>query len=508
MQPQAHILNVDDNDAKRYLKTKVLARAGYAVAEATDMASARDRLLAQPVDLVLLDVKLPDGDGRDLCAWIKSSDATSQTVVLLTSALFTDSRDRVAALDAGADGYLLEPVEPEELVANVRALLRLRQAEDERQAAMLALREADRRKDEFLAMLAHELRNPLAPIRNAVEILRADNAGVRERARTIIGRQVEHLARLVDDLLDVSRITQRKVMLKRSIVSLRAVVDAAIETARPFLDANRHRLEVRQPEGDLWLNLDAVRISQALGNLLHNAAKFTPPGGHIRLEARRAADHLEIVGADDGVGMAPEIVPYVFDLFTQDERSLERSQGGLGIGLSLVRGMIEMHGGSVRAESGGRGQGSRFTMRLPVAANLAPAPGRHVAAPASTAPRRVLVVEDNADAAETLALVLRAAGHDVTVVTDSLQAMSAARASRPEVMLLDIGLPGLDGYELARRLRDDEATRDGYLIAISGYGQERDRARSAAAGFDLHLTKPVEPARVIEAVSQAERLPS
>ena len=508
MQPRARILNVDDNDSKRYLKSRILSRSGYEVEEATSIARARDALLQSPPDLVLLDVKLPDGDGRDLCQWIKSHTSLSQTVVLLTSALFLDSRDRVASLDAGADGYLLEPIEPEELVANVRALLRLRQAEGERQAAMLALREADRRKDEFLAMLAHELRNPLAPIRNAVEILRAENPELRERARTIIGRQVDHLARLVDDLLEVSRITQRKVMLKRNVVSLRTVIEAAVETARPYIDAAGHRLRVMQPEGDLWLNVDAVRISQALGNLLHNAAKFTAPGGHITINASRVGDHLELAVSDDGVGMAAEMLPYVFDLFTQDERSLERSQGGLGIGLSLVRGMIEMHGGSVRAESAGRGRGSRFTMRLPLAANLAPAAHRRVENAGDLQPRRILVVEDNVDAAETFGMVLRAAGHQVTVMTDSLQALDAARHARPEVVLLDIGMPGMDGYELARRMREDPQLREAYVIAVSGYGQERDRARSAAAGFDLHLTKPVEPARLMDAIGMAERFAS
>ena len=507
MTPHAQILIVDDNDSKRYVKSRTLTRADYAVGEASTIAQARDRLLADPPDLVLLDVKLPDGDGRDLCAWIKSTPALAQIAVLQTSAVHIDTADRIASLDAGADGYLLEPIETEELVAHVRALLRLRQAESERQAAITALRDADRRKDEFLAMLAHELRNPLAPIRNAVEILRTPDEILREKARTIIARQVGHLSRLVDDLLEVSRITQRKVVLKRHNVSLRAVVDAAVETARPYLDAARHRLTVSLPAGDTWLNVDPVRIAQALGNLLHNAAKFTPPGGHIRVEAGRAGEQLEIAVIDDGVGISAETLPLVFDLFTQDERSLERSQGGLGIGLSLVRGMVEMHGGSVRAESAGLQHGSRFTIRLPLAANAAPHQGVTTEAASSLQGRRVLVVEDNVDAAETLGMMLTTHGHDVTVVTDSDSAIPAARAARPEVVLLDIGLPGMDGYQLARRLREDPETRDAYLIAVSGYGQDRDRARSADAGFDLHLTKPVEPAHLVEAIGAAVERP-
>ena len=505
MTSHAQILVVDDNDSKRYVKSRTLMRADYTVVEATTIAQARDRLLADPPDLVLLDVRLPDGDGRDLCAWIKSTPALAQIAVLQTSAVMIESRDRIASLDAGADGYLLEPIEPEELVAHVRALLRLRQAEGERQAAIQALREADRRKDEFLAMLGHELRNPLAPIRNAVEILRSEDAPLREKARTIIARQVGHLSRLVDDLLEVSRITQRKVVLKRHDVTLRTVVEAAIETARPYLDAARHHLTVSMPPGDVWLNVDPVRIAQALGNLLHNAAKFTPPDGHVRVEARRTGDHLEIAVDDDGVGIAPETLPLVFDLFTQDERSLERSQGGLGIGLSLVRGMVEMHGGSVRAESGGPQRGSRFTIRLPLAGNAAPHHGLPAEAASAGAGRRVLVVEDNLDAAETLGMMLTTHGHDVTVVTDSDAAIPAARAARPDVVLLDIGLPGMDGYQLARRLREHPETRGAYLIAVSGYGQDRDRARSADAGFDLHLTKPVEPAHLVEAIGSADR---
>jgi CheY-like chemotaxis protein len=265
---------------------------------------------------------------------------------------------------------------------------------------------------------------------------------------------------------------------------------------------------VVQPQTELLLNVDAVRISQALGNLLHNAAKFTPAGGEITLEARRAGEHLEIAVTDNGVGMPAEILPYVFDLFTQDERSLERSQGGLGIGLSLVRGMIEMHGGSVRAESAGRRCGSCFTIRLPVAANVAPVPEPVEPASDVRGARRVLIVEDNIDAAETLAMLLTSSGHDVTVVTDSFEATGTARQAQPEVVLLDIGLPGLDGYELARQLRGDALTRDAYLIAVSGYGQQRDRDRSAEAGFDLHLTKPVEPARLLRAIAAAERVPT
>jgi signal transduction histidine kinase len=319
---------------------------------------------------VLIDVRLPDGDGRTLSTWIKSRSETSHMVVLQTSASLVEAGDRVASLDAGADGYIMEPIDPAELVANMRALLRLVKVERERQEALQALQEADRRKDEFLAMLAHELRNPLAPIRTAVEILRADEPAMRERARTIIGRQVEHLARLVDDLLDVSRITQRKVVLKREDVLLEQIIDASVETVRPFIERQGHHLTVSVPDMPIWLHADRFRIAQALGNLLHNAAKFTPAGGHLALTVEIDGDEVVIGVRDDGSGIDAAILPHVFDLFTQAESSIERSQGGLGIGLSLVRGMVEMHGGSVVAESAGRSHGSTFTVRLPMRPGL------------------------------------------------------------------------------------------------------------------------------------------
>jgi CheY-like chemotaxis protein len=398
-------------------------------------------------------------------------------------------------------------MEPEELVANIRALLRLKRAEHERTRALQALQDADRRKDEFLAMLAHELRNPLAPIRNAVEILRlSEDREVRDRARELVGRQVEHLARLVDDLLEVSRITRGKVALQKTPVQLAAMVRSALESAKPLLDARRHATEVDEaaPPG-LWLDVDPVRMSQVLGNLLHNAAKFTPAGGHIRIATALTPDAVEIRVEDDGVGIAPEVLPDIFELFAQGDRSLDRSQGGLGIGLSLVKGLVEMHGGSVAASSAGAGQGSRFTVRLPRslvvdAPRAAPAP-----APAEPprASRRILLVEDNVDAAEAMLLLLRELGHDVRVVHDGADALDAAVSFEPQVVLLDIGLPGIDGYELARRMRATPRVANALIVAVSGYGQEKDRLRSAAAGFDAHLVKPVDPRAVVAVISGA-----
>jgi signal transduction histidine kinase len=490
------ILNVDDTESNRYVKTRILRRAGFEVIEASTGARALELVAARHPDLVLLDVKLPDADGRDICARIKSDPASAATAILQTSALHLEMRDRVASLDAGADGYLVEPMEPEELVAHVRALLRLRHSEQERTRALQALQEADRRKDEFLAMLAHELRNPLAPIRNAVEILRiSQDRAVRDRARELVGRQVEHLARLVDDLLEVSRITRGKVALQRNPVRLAALVRSALDIARPHLESQRHQVDVVDGvPGDPWIDVDAVRVSQVLGNLLHNAAKFTPAGGRIRISTAFAADALEIAVEDNGVGIPADVLPGIFELFAQADRSLDRSQGGLGIGLSLARGLVEMHGGSLAASSPGGGQGSRFTVRLPRSVMVdAPAPSKAVASIDPSQARRVLLVEDNVDAAEAMLLLLREFGHQVHVVHDGHEALEAARQFQPEVVLLDFGLPGIDGYELARRMRAMPLVAEALIVAVSGYGQEKDRQRSAAAAFDAHLVKPVDP---------------
>ena len=505
MIPGTLVLNVDDNDANRYVKTRILKGAGYEVVEAATGAEALRLIRERMPTLVLLDVKLPDMNGRSICAEIKSHADTASIVVLQTSASHVESRHRVASLEAGADGYLVEPMEPEELVANVKALLRMRQAESERQAALEALREADRRKDEFLAMLAHELRNPLAPIRNAVEILKQEDPAMRERARLLIGRQVTHLARLVDDLLEVSRITQGKVTLQRKPVRLADVIEAAIDTAAPFIEAHGHALETRLDGGDPWVEIDPVRMAQVIGNLLHNAAKFTPPGGRIRLSTAQQADGVEITVEDDGVGMGPEVLPTVFDLFSQGSQSLDRAQGGLGIGLSLVKGLVEMHGGKVTAHSEGAGKGSSFRVWLP--ASLVSERRAAMARPAQAAAssrraRRVLVVEDNTDAAVAMQMLLEGMGHAVTVVNDGADALRIAVETRPDVILLDIGLPGMDGYELARRLRDAPETHEAHLVAVTGYGQQKDRQRSADAGFDMHLVKPVDPAQLREVVGE------
>ena len=358
---------------------------------------------------------------------------------------------------------------------------------------------ASRAKDEFLAMLGHELRNPLSPILTALHLARMRGTDALLRERLVIERQVQHLIRLVDDLLDVSRITRGKIALKRQPVRVAAVVARAIETASPLLEERQHRLRVEVPDDGLWVHGDEDRLSQVMANLLTNAAKYTDRGGAIDVAAAREGEEVVLRVRDSGMGIAPELLPRIFDLFIQGERALDRSQGGLGLGLSIVRSLVEQHGGRVSAASGGPGKGSELCVRLPLlAVDAAPSAPSLAAAPAvapSPAPeraRRVLVVDDNRDAAELLAEALCTVGHDARVAFNGPEAIDLARQLIPEIAFLDIGLPVMDGYELARRLRALPGCAAMYLVAVTGYGQSTDRQRSREAGFEDHLVKPVE----------------
>ena len=613
------ILNVDDNDGARYAKSRILSRAGFVVIEAANGADAIERARLSLPDLVLLDVKLPDINGFEVCRLIKSTPETAGILVLQTSAAAVQSIDKVRGLDGGADSYLTEPIEPAELIAHVRALLRVRRAEgalreseerfrqmaeniddvfwmldpssgqllyvspayrrlwgddanapvpgaghwagrihpqdvdavgtayralatgepyeieyrvvhsngetrwvaerafpvrdarerivrlagivndiSERKANDMVLRDADRRKDEFLAMLAHELRNPLAPIRNAIELLdpsRSPSPENFDAMRAVIGRQVKHLSRLVDDLLDVARITQGKITLRQEIVGLAAAIEAAIETANPTLSKKGHTLKTSMPDEPLFIVGDGVRIAQVLGNILSNAAKYTPQGGDILIAVRELDDDVQISVRDNGVGMTAETIPHIFDLFVQSENSLERSEGGLGIGLPLARTLVELHGGQIEAFSNGPGQGSEFVVRLPLtrlSQAVQPIVSTPVAAPQAAGPAlRLLLVDDSVDAATAMSLVLESDGYEVRVAHEAGHALEIADAFRPEIVLLDLGLPGMDGFQLAQEMRKRAATANALLIAVTGYGQAADRLRTQEAGFDHHLVKPV-----------------
>jgi PAS domain S-box-containing protein len=369
----------------------------------------------------------------------------------------------------------------------------------ERKEAEEKLRAADQRKDEFLAMLAHELRNPLAPISAAADLLRIgriDEARVRQSS-AIIGRQVRHMTSLVDDLLDVSRVTRGQVTLARVPVAARTIVDEAIEQVRPMFEARRQHLDVRIGNADAAVLGDKARLVQVLANLLNNAAKYSPEASRIAVTADTDAvpGRLLLTVRDQGIGMEPELTRHVFDLFTQAQRSSDRSQGGLGLGLALVRNLVELHGGNASCASAGLGQGSSFTVELPLMQSPSGSGAAEQAgagAAAGTHPLRLLVVDDNVDAAATLAMLLEACGYEAAVENASLRALERARSAPPDAALLDIGLPEMDGNELARRLRNDPRTAAIKLIAVTGYGQEQDRRTALEAGFDHHLVKPVD----------------
>ncbi len=363
------------------------------------------------------------------------------------------------------------------------------------------LSESDRRKDEFLATLAHELRNPLAPIRTGLDLMRMSPSGTPaiERARAMMDRQLGHMVRLVDDLMDVSRISRGQVELKVARVQARAILDHAVEASRSFIEAEGHALVVSAVPESAWVDGDLTRLSQMVGNLLNNAAKYTPEGGRIELHARVETSALVLTVTDNGAGISSEMLPNVFDLFSQVDRTLDRAQGGLGIGLSVVRKLVWLHGGTVSAESPGIGLGSTFTVRLPLAASAAAAAVATARSPSRLPDRlRVLVVDDNVDASELLSEALELAGHDARAVHDGVAAFAAARAVRPDVVFLDIGMPGMDGHEVARGFRAEATFAGIVLVALTGWSTDADRRKSREAGFDHHLTKPVELARVLE----------
>jgi len=361
------------------------------------------------------------------------------------------------------------------------------------------LEEAQRQANEFLATLAHELRNPLAPIRSAVSLMQMGGLSdsMREWYGTVIDRQVTHLTRLVDDLLDVSRITSGKLTLQKEPLELARAVESAADASRPLIEARKHVLEVQLPAEPLWVDGDPTRLSQILVNLLNNAAKYTPEGGAIHLSAVREGEQVTLRVTDSGLGIPAELLPRVFDLFTQGDRSPERVEGGLGIGLALVRRLVEMHGGSVEAHSAGPGRGSELVVRLPLLDLPREVPPGSDAEPLQHAgPRRVLVIDDNRDAAEIMTVLLELWGHEVRIAYNGPDALGVAVEYRPDAALLDIGLPGMSGFEVARRLRELPGWDGVMLVAVTGYGQDEDRRRSREAGFDHHLIKPVEPVKL------------
>jgi len=617
------ILNVDDNDGARYAKTRILQSAGFDVIEAANGTDALDMVKRLAPALVLLDVKLPDINGIEVCRRIKAESDSSSVLVLQTSAALTGRADKIRGLEGGADNYLAAPIEADELIANVNALLRMRRIQvdlrdsEERfrqltdniddvfwmfsvpgrelvyvspayasvwsgsaealredtgawldavhaddRARMTArwenlaqephydeefrihgadgqlrwvrdrlfpvrnargvvyrvarmssditgrkemealLRTADSNKNQFLATLAHELRNPLSPIRNAAALLGATGDGAAERqarARDVISRQVDHLAHLVDDLLDVARISEGKIVLRDEEVNLKGVIAQAIETAAPLIAARQHHLDVQQPNDNIWVMGDPVRLAQSVGNLLHNAAKFTPAGGIITLSVdvsgEGANNRVRISVHDNGIGIDEDNLPRIFGMFAQAAVPPDRAPEGLGIGLSLVSHLAELHGGRLEAASPGIGKGSTFTIELPllrIASSAIVAPPPEVEASTDSGGMRVLLVDDNVDAMEMMGFLLAEMGYQPLTTADAGELETLALRHKPQVIVLDIGLPGVDGYQVARRIKANPALAHIRLVAHTGYGSPEDRRRAQEAGFDAHLVKPAE----------------
>jgi two-component system, sensor histidine kinase len=506
--PGILVLNVNDSDASRYLVTRMLERGGFSVAEAASGNAALEQVRDKMPSLVVLDIKLPDIDGLEVCRRIKADPDTHSVKVLHTSAVFVATEFKVRSLECGADGYLSHPFEQEELIATVRSLLRLTEAEQALRDQAEELKAANRRTNEFLAMLAHELRNPLAAIVTSLPLLERSTAAdsVEKTARELIRRQTSNLRRLVDDLLDAARVTQGKIDLHWEAVNLNDLVRRISANIRQTkLHPRNQELRVAQPNAQLTVRGDPMRLEQVLTNLLDNASKYSNSGDIIDFSislgrGASGAGEARITVRDRGIGMDADTLPTIFELFSQADVPLARSRGGLGIGLTLVRTLVELHGGRVSARSDGPGKGSEFEVVLPLLAEeLLPLPeGNAFKPPDNTVPRRrrVLVVEDNPDARDALRCLLEIWGHEVIVAADGASGVSSVTAHRPDIALVDLGLPVMDGYEVARQVRSALGAASPLLIALTGYGAPEQRAQALAAGFDLHLVKPVDPDRL------------
>jgi len=551
---RVNILLVDDQPARLLTYQSILSDLGQNLVLAHSGTDALDKLLREEFAVVLLDVSMPEMDGFEAAQLIHAHPRFEKTPIIFVTGIHVSELDRLRGYKAGAVDYVSIPVVPEILRSKVAVLVELYckrrelrelnrtlasankrlseanltlQAEKNRELESLnatlqranaelertnrslqnevaeraraeqALQEADRNKDEFLAMLAHELRNPLAPIQNALQLMRMKLSEPQSLwAQQVIQRQLAALTRLVDDLLDVSRITRGKITLTREPVELATLITRAVETIQPLIQERDHQLTLQVPSESLRVNGDPTRLTQALGNVLGNAAKYTDRGGRIELLCSRRGADVEIRVRDNGIGISAELLPRIFDLFTQLDHRSDYSSSGLGIGLALVRRLVEMHGGSITAQSPGAGAGSEFLLRLPLLADAGTRPedvaGLRSSRDEPTVSRRILVADDNADALETLATVLRLRGHEVYSAPNGALALETAVRHMPEVALLDIGMPLLDGYEVARRIRAQEWGKAVTLVALTGWGQESDRRRSQDAGFDTHLVKPLD----------------
>lgn len=511
-------LLVDDKSENLLSLEAVLRREGLEMIKAQSGVEALEMLLKHDVALALLDVMMPEMDGFELAETMRGNERTRRIPIIFLTAGSADRSRRFRGYEAGAVDYLEKPLEPDilrskcdvffELYRQRQQISRQRDnlaasAEENRrllkesQQYARALQDADQRKDEFLATLAHELRNPLAPISNSVTILASDRSPkhVREQALGMMERQVKQMVRLVDDLMDVARITRGKIVLKPERLDVRDILNAAAEISQPLVDQFDHTLITEMPKSPVWLEADLTRLAQVFSNLLNNAAKYSEPGREIRLSAEADSDFVTVRIKDQGLGMTPETIARIFDMFAQADGSLERAHGGLGVGLTLVKALVEMHGGTISASSAGLNAGSEFAVRLPLAEGNDAVSTDEVAVQAAEAPPggglRILIVEDNEALAQTTGWMIEMIGHDYKLAHNGPDAIDLSKTYRPHVVMMDIGLPGMNGYDLCALMKKEPDLKGTVFIAQTGWGQDEHRQRAKDAGFDHHLVKPV-----------------
>ncbi|WP_213947188.1 response regulator [Luteibacter sp. dw_328] len=496
-----HFLLVDDLEDNLVALEALLRRDDLVLLRARSGEEALELLLIHDVALGLLDVQMPGMDGFELAELMRGNERTRHVPIIFLTASNTDSQRKFRGYEAGAVDFIQKPVEWDILRSKTKVFFDLHRQKqqlaaqrDELEVYAETLTRSDRYKDQFLAILAHELRNPLTPLRMGLDVLRGQPSPERtEQIHGVMDRQLVHLVRLVDDLLDVSRVSQGKIVLKREKVEIAEIVQSALEASQPFVEGGNHTLRVNTGARSLWVNGDKTRLTQVVANLLNNAAKYTPTGGTLTLDTYRDDQDVVIAVSDNGMGIPKAMQSNIFELFTQVGEHLTRSQGGLGIGLALVKQLVSMHEGSISVSSDGENKGSTFAVRLPLlVVNDEEASERTVTDPGTNGgPLSILVVDDNADIAETFGWLLSDMGHEYRIVLDGRTALEAAREFRPDVVLLDIGMPSIDGYAVCRAFRDDPGLRYLPIIAQTGWGQEADKAATARAGFDYHLVKPV-----------------
>jgi signal transduction histidine kinase len=540
-----NILIVDDEPRNLAVLESILDDPGYRLVRASSGDEALLALVADEFAALVLDVQMPGMNGFELAQLVKERRKTARVPIIFLTAYYNEDQHILEGYGSGAVDYLHKPVNPAVLRSKVAVFAELHRknrevertnrlllaevAERRRAEARLSelnasldervrertreledsearLLDANRRKDEFLAILAHELRNPLAPVRNAIHFLKLRGPATADVqwASDIIDRQVGAMSRLIEDLMDVSRINQGRIELRRGLVTLESVLADALETIQPQIDGSGHKLTVLQPPAKLMVHADRARLGQVFMNILSNAAKYTDPGGQIEVRVVSEAGYAIVSIRDDGIGIQPQRLERVFELFSQEESALSRARGGLGVGLSLTRKLVQMHGGTIVASSEGQGRGSQFTIRLPLAEAVAQdaagtaAPAVPASAPGSL---RILVADDNRDAADTLAVLLQVMGHEVRQVHDGEAAVAETPGFDPQLVLLDIGMPGLNGYDACRQLRQQAGGGGRTLVAVTGWGQPQDVQMANEAGFDHHLVKPVEMQELVRLIA-------